>query len=393
MLDRFLSGLIRTFSSLKLTVVCLTLGMLLVFFGTLAQVDLGLYRAQNEFFRSFIASWGPPGGTWKIFFPGGYLIGGVLLINLIAAFVTRFTLEKRKIGIFIIHAGIILLLMGQLLTDMLSRESAMQLFEGETKNYSEDFRANELVLIDKSDPKSDLVYSIPDSFLARPEIHDPRLPFVLKVKKYWPNASLFQAGPDAPPMAFASGANAGELKDVLVLPVPASKDADSRSTPGAVVELEQGQHALGSFLVSPLANRNQLFRVGDKTYEIALRGLRYYYPFSLTLLKATHEKYKGTDIPRNFASQVQVQNADRGESRKTDIYMNNPLRYGGLTFYQYQMAAGDMAERQGAPPSSTLQVVRNPSWLTPYLSCVLISLGLIVQFGSHLTGFVRRKAI
>ena len=43
--------LIRFFSSLRLTVVCLGLGILLVFLGTLAQVDLGLYKAQNEFFR------------------------------------------------------------------------------------------------------------------------------------------------------------------------------------------------------------------------------------------------------------------------------------------------------------------------------------------------------
>jgi hypothetical protein len=47
--------------------------------------------------------------------------------------------------------------------------------------------------------------------------------------------------------------------------------------------------------------------------------------------------------------------------------------------------------RPGERPSSTFQVVRNPSWLTPYLSCILVALGLIVQFMSHLIGFTRKR--
>jgi len=33
-----------------------------------------------------------------------------------------------------------------------------------------------------------------------------------------------------------------------------------------------------------------------------------------------------------------------------------------------------------------LQVVRNPGWLTPYLGCIVVSLGLIIQFVQHLVG-------
>ena len=70
-LHRFLKRLLAFFSSLRLTVVCLGVGLVLVFIGTLAQVDLGLYKAQNEFFRSFFIYWGPKGTSWKIpVFPG-----------------------------------------------------------------------------------------------------------------------------------------------------------------------------------------------------------------------------------------------------------------------------------------------------------------------------------
>src|SRR5712671_5995790 len=75
-LDTTLSALISFFSSLKLTVVCLAIGLILVFVGTLAQVEVGLYKAQNDFFRSFLVYWTPKGSSLRIpVFPGGYFIG------------------------------------------------------------------------------------------------------------------------------------------------------------------------------------------------------------------------------------------------------------------------------------------------------------------------------
>ena len=91
-----LKNLIKSFSSLKLTVTCLLLGCVLVFWGTLAQVHLGLYKAQNEFFRSVFVYWQPAGSGFHIpIFPGGYFIGTVLLINLLCAHVRYYQPGKR----------------------------------------------------------------------------------------------------------------------------------------------------------------------------------------------------------------------------------------------------------------------------------------------------------
>jgi hypothetical protein len=382
------------FSSMRLAVAFLLLAVLLVFIGTIAQVDEGLYSAQNRYFRSLWIFWHPKGADWKIpVFPGGYLIGGVLLVNLICAYTKRFKLSKKKIGLLVIHSGLVLLLVGQFVTDMLSVESAMQLTEGETKNYSDDFRANELVLIDKSaSAEKDRVYSVPDDMLKdRGDVRSRELPFAFRVKKFWPNADLAEPMAERPPMAIESGATAGRFKDVLVFPMPLVADTERRNMPAGVVEVLDGDKSLGSFLVSALLARPETFEANSKQYELALRFKRYYYPFSLTLLKATHEKYKGTEIPKNFASRVRVENPSHNEARETVIYMNNPLRYSGLTFFQFQMGADEVAVRAGQKPSSTLQVVRNPSWLTPYFSCVLISAGLIIQFLQHLIGFVRKR--
>ena len=55
----------------------------------------------------------------------------------------------------------------------------------------------------------------------------------------------------------------------------------------------------------------------------------------------------------------------------------------GLTFYQ---AGFDNNDR-----TTILQVVRNPSWLLPYIACILMGLGLTVQFGIHLFAFVSKR--
>jgi hypothetical protein len=64
--------------------------------------------------------------------------------------------------------------------------------------------------------------------------------------------------------------------------------------------------------------------------------------------------------------------------------MNNPLRYAGQTFYQGGFEPGDKV--------SILQVVRNPAWLTPYLSCTLVAMGLVIHFLIHLVKFGKRTA-
>ena len=48
-----LNRLIRVITSLRLTVVLLAFGILLVFIGTIAQVDEGLYNAQARYFHQW----------------------------------------------------------------------------------------------------------------------------------------------------------------------------------------------------------------------------------------------------------------------------------------------------------------------------------------------------
>jgi hypothetical protein len=402
LLDRLLSF----FTSLRLTVFCLACALVLVFAGTLAQIHLGLYVTQTRYFHSLLVFWTPEGTNWKIpVWPGGYLIGGTLLINLIAAHIKRFTFTWKKSGLFLIHGGLILLFLGQFFTEVFQIESFMRIEEGETKNFAESARRNELAIVDVTDPNQDRVVIVPEAIVSRKgEIKDPSLPFTIKVSEYASNSR------PAPAMASVAGdmhriqatQGVGQRLSFRAAPVTYRSDDDNVSI--ALVDIQSPAGSLGSWTVSTWFNKDlvylrqligdqfasmarapQQFTYANRTYRIALRPVRYYKPYNLTLLKFNHKIYKGTDIPKDFSSRVRVQNPQTAEDREVLIYMNNPLRYAGETFYQGGFEQGDTV--------SILQVVRNPAWLTPYLSCTLVGVGLTVHFLMHLISFGKKRAL
>ena len=388
-------------SSLRLTVLLLALGIVVTFFGTLAQTEDGLYVAQQRYFRSWFSVWSPhdPGWKWlKVPLPGGYLLGTLLVLNLIAAHTTRFKPTWRKSGIFLTHLGVLMLLLGQLATDMLSRESRMSFAEGEWRNYSEDFQRTELAfLTDAGTNDLDLVVAIPDTLLAQGgELRHPQLPFVIRIREYAENSSVRTRAPmvdtnRAP--AATQGVGARAIFDAA----PTVRTMSDRNLPGAIVELADTHGtAMGSWLFALVLNE-QTLEAGGQRWRVTLRPTRYYQPFSVKLLKTTHDVYTGTrtasdprGIPRNFASRVTLERPATGERREVDISMNQPLRYGGLTFFQHQMDREEL--ERGGRGISVLQVVKNPSWLAPYLGTLFVLAGLLVQFLMHLVEFIRRRS-
>jgi len=378
-----LKSLFRSFTSLRLTVVLLVFSMLLVFFATLAQRNIGVWAVQTEYFRTLFVMTRLSGTGFAIpWFPGGYLIGGLLLINLTAAHAYRLKLTWTKSGLWLTHFGLILLLLGELFTGLWQQESLMFLDQNATKAYSESRLLTELAVIDTTDPKFDDVVAIPMAALeSLGTIQYPRLPFRIHATAFYPNSTLRVRSRIS--NAQPSPADQGFGPQFLVLPQPITYKQDEQNTPSAVLELTGADGPLGTWLVSMDLTESQSLTVQGHTYQLILRATRHYHPVSLTLLKFSHDRYPGTDIPKNFSSRVRLQTPDGRVDREVLIYMNNPLRYGGFAFYQSGYQPNDRG--------TILQVVRNPSWLLPYVSCVLMGVGLAVQFGIHLTRFLRKR--
>lgn len=433
---------IKLFSSLRLTVVLLGLGILLVFLGTLAQVHEGTWNAQKIYFQSWVII--KPlihHRYWPVILPGGYLIGTVLLANLILAhfkganwaqrnvgqvlahhvpllalvfvatwvavrspfvgmgfFIALLALDMwvsragplkdtytgKKLGINFTHIGVVMLLFGQLATDQLAVESHLTFREGDKRSWSEKHRESELVFLKDLDADQERVVAVPESLLARKgELRDEKLPFVVRVQQYAPNSQLRDYAPmvDTNPPA----ATRGTGMKATVEPLPQANDDKRRNLPYAVVELLQGSTSLGTWLVNVLLDAQEV-KVGGDTWRIALRPERIYRDFSLTLLDFTHDVYPGTEKPRDFRARVRLEDPKSRENREVDIFMNNPLRYAGETFYQSSFDERD-------PRVTTLQVVRNPSWLTPYFGCGAVGYGLARHFLLYLVGFIFKRRI
>ena len=378
------SSVLRFLSSLRLTTVCLSLAMVLIFIGTLAQVHLGIHTVQARYFGSLFLYWSPAGTGWKIpYFPGGYLLGSVLLANLLAAHFYRFRLSWKKFGIITLHLGVILLLIGQLLTGLFAHETQMHLDAGQTLGYSEVTGKTELAVIDVTNPAFDQVVVIPEDVLARGgTIQQATLPFTLRIKQFMGNAQLVMRtqAPGAPP----SPATTGIGPNVVATEMPRTMRDDERDLSAAFVEIDAVGGPIGTWLVSNALAQPQGFEVNGRAFRLVLRQRRDYKPFSLSLIHFAHDRYAGTDIPKNFSSRVRLVDPERHENREVLISMNNPLRYRGYTFYQAAFANEDK--------TTILQVVKNPAMLLPYIACGLVALGLFAQFSMHLFGFIRRRA-
>jgi hypothetical protein len=378
---KVLDGIWKVATSLKLTIVALVALMILVIGCTLAQVELGSFAAVQRFMNTFVVWAHIPGTSRRIpVFPGGALVGLVLLVNLVAAQLGRLQLKWSKSGIWIIHAGLVLLLAGQFVTGLLQVEMRLPIEEGETSNFLESPRNEELLITDVTDPKAEEEFAIPEALLTKERPIDVAgTPLRLDVKAYFRNASFARLAPGDPPALATAGVGASiNVKELP--PVIADDEMDERAV---FIEPIAAGRSYGTWLVSSGLGAPQSFLHEGHRYVLSMRAQREYLPYSLTLKKFSHDVYLGTDIPKNFSSLVHLSNPEAGEDRDVLIYMNHPLRYRGKAFYQASFGKDDKL--------SILQVVDNPGWLIPYIACILVGLGLLVHFSFTLRRSMGRR--
>lgn len=347
-------------------------------------------------------------------FPGGKLLGFALLVNLLAAHIVRFKLTWKRSGIFLIHGGLILMMVGEFITRQFAIEGNLTVPEGKSTNYVESRDNFELALITSPDGKTDKVIAIPGAKLQAGHTiaipNDLDVPLEIAVDQLMGNSQvrvikgtrmhrqidamgdeavrLVPAVNDFPantPKATGLGQELFAVGRPQGVGVDTEAKFDAPSAYITVKNKDTGE-VLDTYLVSTwmslLDMERQKVKVDGKTYELVLRFKRMYKPYSMYLHKVSTVFYDGSDKPKEYNSVVQLIDPSHNENRKVTIEMNRPLRYRGETFYQ-----------SGVNGRTTiLQVVRNPGWLLPYVSCIVVALGMIVHFTLNLTTFLKRRA-
>lgn len=366
--------------SYKFSVVLLFFLMLIVFFGTLAQTEHGIYEIQKKYFESlFVVHW--IGNYIPLPLPGGGLLMVLLLINLFIGGVLLAPKSFKRPGMLIAHSGVILLILGGFWGEIWGDYGQISLFEGEAKNTFEDTRNWEIYIwkLDKEKRTPTTEWVIPQEQFAR--VHGAirqtffsnELPFEITLMRFMKNAK---------PRFTVPGVEQG-IQGVLLEPAKLEREEDLNLA-GVYVEVSaKDQHHLGMLWGGE--KQPWVFEIGSELYSMGLRHRRMDLPFSVKLEKFVKEFYPRTNKPRFFASEVVYSTGDW--EQRTVIRMNEPLRFKGFTIYQASW--GTATDNPSEPVFSVLAVTRNPAEQVPLYSCIIISFGLLLHFLQKLLRFLK----
>ncbi len=215
----------------------------------------------------------------------------------------------------------------------------------------------------------------------------PDLPFDVQLVEYFANSRLRDFHPNESPIADRGlGRGAAIERRPKVTGTESGGEIDYAAM--YLTLRDKSGSPLGTYLFSTLlSHRLQEVKVGDKTYKLTFRFKRTYLPYVVRVDKAEHDVYPGTDIPKDYASTVRVQDPDLGEHGPIRIWMNHPMYYRGLTYYQSGM---DKDPDTGAN-ITILQVVKNPAWTFPYFACSMVALGMAFHFLLRLVTFLQSR--
>ncbi len=346
--------------------------MVLTVVGSIAQKYIGLHDAQMRYFSSWI--------LWASFIPlpGGRLTMVLVFVNLTARLIFASPLRWRRSGVIISHLGALLLLVGGFITAYQSVEGYILIPEGEQRGYFEDHYAKELVVTRAAESGADQVTAYSGGFMKTGK----ELPLeglgdgTITIEDLHDNCEVIKrtsaAPPDARGMAVAS--------ELQVLP----KAGEDESRAGAVVRVSGiGQEVDGLYLA---LERFPATRVrgagGDELFRVGLQPRRYQLPFEIFLEDVVMTKHPGTEMARDYRSHIKV--VKSVSAQKAEIWMNHPMRAEGYTFYQQSYFGG-------RHQATGLSVVRNAGRLFPYISSIIICIGMLIHLAIIFVESSRRR--
>ncbi|MEM9367959.1 MAG: cytochrome c biogenesis protein ResB, partial [Planctomycetota bacterium] len=341
---------------------------------------------------------------WRIGDPGlrivwqlakGLGAGVILLVGCQLAF-------GKQGGNVLLHLGVGLLMVGQFAFGDRQLEQRLSLVEGASTNTFVNLDKVELQIIRSVDEAQEVI-AVPASRLSaaaasEAAIRDDQLPFAIRVHSYFPNSGLAEVKESEAENPATDGMG---TEIVAVQREPTGGAKSEINLPSAYLELIdiESDKPIGTYLVSQLLNDREMLVPGDTTkdlmdtiqvadseFQLGLRMHREVKPYWVHLEDVRRVNYSGTDTPRDYSSFIRIVDPETGEDRRERVWMNNPLRYRGETFYQ-----SNYTPLPGGKELTGIQVVRNSGWLIPYVACSITGLGMLVHFWGTLTRFIARR--
>lgn len=356
---------LKDLSSLNLFFWSVLWLMLVLTLGTIDQKNIGLFESQEKYFTSLFF-------TYKgIPVPSGGLVILIMSFGLISQLIFKTSFKKKKsLGITLTHLGAVLLLVGAFITNLTALEGSMVIPEGQTISYMQDYKNLDFVLRDVSTEKEHLL--LPTKKI-RLDQNYPLEGAQIRFTQNLVNCELSprqNAGAEYKGMAAQFG--------FREIPKAAENTACTEFT--IIKDGVKSVYAIYQFMP-----KEQSVSIGDKTYIAELRHHRMTLPFSIKLIDFEKKFHQGTMISRSFKSEVFV--IDGTIETRHLIEMNAPLRYKGYTFYQSSFSENAQGE------ITELSVVKNAGQIFPYISSIIICLGLLLHLLINSKKFFKAESV
>ena len=348
--------------------------IVLVFFGTIAQKDIGLYASQMKYFSSFyfiILGFIP--------LPGGRLTVIIMTINLFSSLFKKSLWKLKKIGIIVVHIGGLLLLLGGGITAYFSSEGNMVISEGDSSNHVDDYHDMELAFVNTS-LKDSLEYTIFDAPLLNEgkRIKYEKLGIQIDIIDHIKNVRIESRISPADPIY------KGFLNDFVIIPKQPEKE-NTQNRPGLIFKVEgtgkETDGIYGAFLGQRVPDT---FEIGGELFFTEFRRKRTYLPFTIELLDFKKVMHPGTNVSKSFSSEVNL--IENKIPRRVLIQMNEPLRHREYTFYQASFVDGLDKE------TTVLATVKNYGRMFPYISSIIMSIGLLIHLLINLPKMLKKRS-
>lgn len=168
-----------------------------------------------------------------------------------------------------------------------------------------------------------------------------------------------------------------ELVPVAALPIQKNNELIKGSTRSVLVDYK-GR----SYWVSD--GRPLAIGQGEEKVVLRLGKKELFLPFEMTLTRFKMDVDPGTRNPASYESFVRVQ--DSQGAKEQHIFMNNPLKMGGFTFYQ---ASYFQAQAQGEY-GSVLSANVDPGRPWKYFGCLLLIFGAIWHYRLNKERLIRK---
>jgi hypothetical protein len=394
----------KLLSGFGLATSLLVILMLLTWLATLEQVHHGLHTTLQKYFH-YSEFWVRPdaavifsklAGQDKYLppLPGGFWVCALLVVNLTLGGIIRIRKSWKTAGVVLAHFSIVFMIVAGGVAQLKEERGVMMLSEKpggglpQVADFAQSLTETTIEIAEVKDGKTvGPVHFVKDAYFLdldgneRRTVRLPTLPFDLELQGYVQNAR---------PMAAASMApERGEpLVDGWFLFSQEPNKETEMDTPGVHARVLGRDGKNGeSFLLAVTARAPHTVVADGRTFAVSLDKRVWPVPFQVKLLDARSEYHPNTTRPKLFESDI-VRIEDGRES-KVFIEMNEPMRYGGMTFYQRTMMNGvSGGERQATV--SGFEVVRNPSDKWPEYSIYLAGFGLCFHFLLKLGTFLFR---